>query len=250
MNILITGVTAGIGKACALLFAEKGHHIIGFARRKNKLDALKTEIETRFSVKFAGFPVNVQNRKAISEAIYATRIGFGQIDVLINNAGLSLGNNLLQDGDPNDWDTMIDTNIKGLLNVSQPILKQMVAHKAGHIINIASIVSKEVYKSGVIYSATKHAVEALTKAMRIDCLPYGIRVGQICPGLVQTEFSLVRAKGNVSSAKKKYQGYKPLEAIDIAEIALYMATAPAHVNVNDVVVTPLAQANTSYIIKK
>jgi 3-hydroxy acid dehydrogenase / malonic semialdehyde reductase len=195
-------------------------------------------------------PFDVRDKKAVEEAVHSLPHDWKKIDVLVNNAGLAQGLSLIQDGDINDWETMIDTNVKGLLYVSKAVMPLMIENKKGHIINLSSIAGKEAYQKGNIYCATKFAVDALTKSMRIDLLEHKIRVTSISPGAAETEFSLVRFKGDAERAKKAYIGYEPLNAGDIADVAWFAASRPSHVCLNDIVMTPTAQANTSYILKK
>jgi 3-hydroxy acid dehydrogenase/malonic semialdehyde reductase len=194
--------------------------------------------------------MDVTDRESVERVINGLPDEWKSIDILVNNAGLAVGLDPIQHGNPDDWEQMIDTNLKGLLYVSKAVLPLMIARQKGHIINIGSIAGKEVYPKGNVYCATKHAVDALTKSMRIDLLGNGIKVTQIAPGLVETEFSLVRFKGDEERASKVYQGYKPLEGKDIAEIAFFITTLPDHVCVNDILMTPLAQANSTIVDKK
>jgi NADP-dependent 3-hydroxy acid dehydrogenase YdfG len=192
----------------------------------------------------------VRNKTEVMQAINDLPHDWKKIDVLVNNAGLASGLSLIQDGNTDDWEVMIDTNIKGLLYVSRMVMPLMIENKSGHIINIGSVAGKEAYMRGNIYCATKFAVDALTKSMRIDLLQHGIKVTQVCPGAAETEFSLTRFHGDAERAKKTYEGYIPLSAEDIADIVYFAATRPPHVVLNDIIVTPLAQANTSYIFKQ
>ena len=200
-------------------------------------------------MKVLALSFDVRNRQQVVDAFSAIHDDWKNIDVLINNAGLALGLNPLQNGDYNDWDQMIDTNVKGLLYVSEAIMPWMIENKKGHIINIGSIAGKEVYPGGNIYCASKHAVDAISKGMRLDLLPHGIKVTQIRPGLAETEFSVVRFKGDKNKADNVYKGYEPMNAHDIAEVIFYVTTLPPHVNINDLELTPTAQAN-SYVVNK
>ncbi|HKR03544.1 MAG TPA: SDR family NAD(P)-dependent oxidoreductase [Bacteroidia bacterium] len=248
--IFITGSTAGFGKAIAIKFAEHGYDVIINGRRTDRLKKLEEEIKNTFTVNVFSLPFDVRDKKAVEEAVHSLPHDWKKIDVLVNNAGLAQGLSLIQDGDINDWETMIDTNMKGLLYVSKAVMPLMIENKKGHIINISSIAGKEAYQKGNIYCATKFAVDALTKSMRIDLLEHKIRVTSISPGAAETEFSLVRFKGDAERAKKAYIGYEPLKAEDIADVAWFAASRPSHVCLNDIVMTPTAQANTSYILKK
>jgi 3-hydroxy acid dehydrogenase/malonic semialdehyde reductase len=248
--VFITGATAGFGKAIAYKFAQHGYDLIITGRRKERLSEIEKELTEQYSCKVISLNFDVRDSEMVSKEINSLPHDFKKIDILINNAGLAAGLALIQDGDIKDWDTMIDTNVKGLLYVSRIIMPWMIANGSGHIINISSIAGKEAYLKGNIYCATKFAVDAITKSMRIDLLEKGIKVTSIDPGAAETEFSLVRYKGDVAKAKRPYEGYEPLQAEDIAEIVFFAATRPPHVVLNDIVVTPLAQANTSYIFKK
>ena len=250
MIIFITGATAGFGKAIAIKFAQHGWDLIINGRRTDRLKFLEEEIKNTYGVKVFSLPFDVRNKKAVEENIHSLPHDWKKIDVLINNAGLARGLSLIQDGDITDWETMIDTNIKGLLYVSHAVMPLMIEQQKGHIINLGSIAGKEAYKRGNVYCATKFAVDALSKSMRIDLLEHGIKVTSINPGAAETEFSLVRFKGDAERAKKAYMGYEPLRAEDIAEVTYFAATRPAHVCLNEIVMTPTAQANTAYIVKK
>lgn len=249
-TVLITGATAGIGKACALKFAKEGYRIIITGRRKERLDELTEKIKDQFKVDVLALEFDVRNKGELEKAVAGLGKEWKQIDVLINNAGLALGLSPLQDGDTDDWDVMIDTNIKGLLYMSKAVAKLMIQQASGHIINIGSIAGKEVYPNGNVYSATKHAVDAITKGMRLDMLKHGIRITQVAPGAVETEFSLVRFKGDKERASRVYERYTPLKAEDIAEVAYYTTTLPQHVNINDVLVMPTHQANATTFHKE
>ena len=249
-TIFITGATAGFGKAIAYKFAQHGYDLILNGRRADRLRIIEKDLIEQFGCKVVCLPFDVRDKNKAAEEINGLPHDFKIIDVLVNNAGLASGLSTIQEGNTEDWDLMIDTNVKGLLYVSRLIMPLMIANKSGHIINISSIAGKEAYFRGNIYCATKFAVDAITKSMRIDLLEHGIKVTSIDPGAAETEFSLVRFKGDAERAKKTYDGYEPLHAEDIADIAFFAATRPAHVVLNDIVVTPLAQANTAYINKK
>ncbi|HLD51691.1 MAG TPA: SDR family NAD(P)-dependent oxidoreductase [Sediminibacterium sp.] len=248
-TILITGATAGFGKATAEHFAAAGWNCIITGRRSDRLAELATELKNNFAVKIHTLCFDVQDREAVFTAINSLPIEWQSIDVLLNNAGLALGRDSFELANLDDWDTMINTNVKGLMYVSKAVLPLMIAKKKGHIINIGSTAGKEVYKDGNGYCASKHAVDAISKAMRIDLLPHQIKVTAIHPGAAETEFSLVRFKGDDQKANVVYDGYKALEAKDIAEIVYYVSTLPAHVCINDLVVTCLSQANSFYLHK-
>lgn len=248
--VLITGATAGIGKATALKFAENGYNIIITGRRKERLQTLSSEIKKKFNVDTFSLNFDIRNLKETEKAIDSIPPEWKTIDVLVNNAGLAAGFGTIDEGKLEDWETMIDTNIKGLLYVSKLVFPMMIKRKKGHIINIGSIAGKEVYLKGSVYCATKFAVDALTKSMRIDLLSHNIKVTGICPGAIETEFSLVRYKGDAEKAKSVYTGFTPLSAEDIAEVIWFAASRPPHVNINDIVIMPTAQADTKNILKK
>ncbi len=247
---LITGATSGFGKAIAIKFAMHGWDVIINGRRKDRLAELETIIKTTYETKVFTLPFDVQDNYEVSKAISAIPYEWKKIDVLVNNAGLAAGLSSIHEGSIEDWDVMINTNLKGLLYVSRAVIPLMTERRAGHVINIGSIAGKEAYAKGNVYCATKHAVDAISKSMRIDLLPFGIKVTSINPGAAETEFSLVRFKGDSEKASQVYQGYEPLKADDIADIVYFSATRPPHVVLNDITVTPLAQANTSNFIKK
>lgn len=245
---LITGATSGIGKACAIKFVQNNYNLILTGRRDDRLQQLKTELTKNFKVEITTLTFDVRKREEVRSAIDTLK---GQpIDVLINNAGLAAGLDPIQEGNIDDWDQMIDTNVKGLLYITRNVAPLMVEKKSGHIINIGSIAGREVYPKGNVYCASKHAVDALTKGMRIDLLESGIKVTQIAPGAVETEFSMVRFKGNQQTADNVYKGFEPLHPEDIADVAFYVTTLPAHVNINDLLIMPTAQANGTTIIRR
>lgn len=248
--IFITGATAGFGKAIAYTFASHGFDLILTGRREERLRQLETEITEQYKVRVLTLNFDVTDEHAVNASISSLPHDWKNIDILVNNAGMASGLSTIQEGNTADWNIMIDTNIKGLLYVSRQIMPIMIANKKGHIINISSIAGKEAYSKGNVYCATKFAVDALTKSMRIDMLEHGIKVTSVDPGAAETEFSLVRFKGDAERAKKAYEGYEPLKPEDIAEIVYFAATRPAHVVLNDIVVTPLAQANTYYFNKQ
>ncbi len=237
---LITGATSGIGKATAQLLAKNNFNVILCGRREDRLEELAQELSKITQVHTLCF--DVRDKEAVSNQIGSLPAAFSTIDVLINNAGNAHGLDPIQTGSLDDWDAMIDINVKGLLYVSKAVIPGMIAKKSGHIINIGSIAGKEVYPNGNVYCASKHAVDALNQAMRIDLNPYGIRVGAIHPGAVETEFSEVRFKGDTSRAASVYNGFEPLLAEDIADIIHFVVTRPYHVNIGDLLVLPTAQA--------
>ena len=248
--VLITGATSGIGEACARVFAREGFDLILTGRRLDRLEKLAGSLNAGFDVQVAVCSFDVRHRDSVVKSLNDLPENWKKVNVLINNAGLSQGLDPLHNGSMDDWDLMIDTNIKGLLYVSKVVSNWMVDNKGGHIVNIGSIAGKEVYVNGNVYCATKYAVDALNKGMRIDLLPYGIKVTGIHPGAVETEFSEVRFKGDKERAKKVYEGFEPLNAMDIAETIFFAVSRPAHVNINDLVIMPTAQATASNIIRK
>ena len=247
-TILITGATSGIGLAAAKKLANKKNQLILCGRRQHKLDEISNEISKITNVLTLRF--DVSNKEEVNKVLENLPKEFSSIDVLINNAGNAHGLDTIQEGSLDDWDNMIDSNVKGLLYVSRVIMPTMIENQNGHIINIGSLAGREVYKKGNIYCATKHAVNAISKAMRIDLNKTGIKVSEINPGLVETDFSNVRFKGDSDRAEKVYQGYKALQADDIADIIEFVINRPSHVNIADILVLPQAQATSSIIDKK
>lgn len=247
--VFITGATAGFGEACAYLFAQNGYRLILNGRRKKRLEDLKEDLEKEHGASCYSLPFDVQNREGVFNAINTLPDEWKAIDVLINNAGLALGRDSFDEANVDDWDTMIDTNVKGLLYVSKAVAPFMVSRKKGHIINLGSVAAKEIYDKGNVYCASKAAVDAISRAMRIELLPHHIKVTAIHPGAAETEFSLVRFKGDEAAANKIYDGFTPLTATDVAEIIFYTTTLPAHVCINDLVVTCTQQANSIYFNK-
>ncbi|WP_299325849.1 SDR family NAD(P)-dependent oxidoreductase [uncultured Maribacter sp.] len=243
----ITGATSGIGKSTAIQFALNGINLVLCGRRQDRLDALKEELGKEVQVHTLNF--DIRNKEAVQEAVDSLPKEFSQIDILINNAGNAHGMDTIQDGNIDDWDAMLDINVKGLLYVSKAIIPQMVARKSGHIINIGSTAGKEVYPKGNVYCASKHAVDAINQGMRIDLNGTGVRVGAVNPGLVETEFSNVRFKGDDDRAENVYKGFQPLKPEDIADIIHYVITRPYHVNIADLVVMPTAQASSTIVYK-
>ncbi len=238
---LITGATAGIGEACAHILAQNGYNIIITGRRADRLAAVAQELAQMYKVQVHTLNFDVRHRQQTFDAIASLPAQWQKIDLLVNNAGLAMGLASFEEGNMDHWDTMIDTNVKGLLYVSKAVVPLMVANKTGHIINISSIAGKEVYAMGNVYCASKHAVDALTRSMRLDLSKFPIKVSMVCPGAVETEFSIVRFEGDVERAKKVYNGFENLVAQDIADAVWYIASRPQHVNINDIVVMPTAQ---------
>jgi NADP-dependent 3-hydroxy acid dehydrogenase YdfG len=240
---LITGATSGIDEATAYAFAEKGFRLILTGRRADRLNSIADELTGRYSTNVITLDFDVRNRQETETAINSIPDRFKSIDILVNNAGLAVGLSHVQDGNIDDWDRMIDTNIKGLLYITRTVAPLMIARRKGHIVNVGSIAGREVYENGGVYCATKHAVDALSQAMRIDMLDSGIKVTNVCPGATETEFSIIRFKGDVERAKKVYEGYHALSADDIAEIVTWIVSMPEHVCINDILIMPTAQAN-------
>ncbi|GBD07602.1 NADP-dependent 3-hydroxy acid dehydrogenase YdfG [bacterium HR21] len=243
-TVLITGASSGIGAACAEKFAEAGARLLLLARRRERLEALAHELHSRFSASCHLLVCDVRDRHQVEDTLGSLPPAWADIDILVNNAGLARGLAPLHEGSYDDWEEMIDTNLKGLLAVTRAVLPRMVARRSGMIINIASIAGREVYPNGNVYCATKHAVRALSEALRIDLNGTNIRVVNIDPGLVETEFSLVRFRGDAERARKVYEGLQPLTAHDVAELVLFCATRPPHVVIADVLIVPTAQATT------
>lgn len=244
---LITGATSGIGKASAITLAKMGYDIIATGRRKDRLDELEKEMPS--GVRFLPLVFDVRDREKVGEILGNLPADWANVDVLINNAGNAHGLDPIQTGNLDDWDAMMDINVKGLLYVSKAIIPGMTERKSGIIINIGSIAGKEVYPNGNVYCGSKHAVDAITKGMRLDLNPFGIKVIGIHPGLVETEFSLVRFKGDEKRAETVYQGYEPLLAQDIADIVEFVVNRPPHVVLADIVVLPTAQAAATLVKK-
>ncbi len=243
LTVLITGATSGIGEATAIKFAAAGHRLILTGRREERLN----ELAARLEVETLCLTFDVREQAAVADILGNLPENWKEIDVLVNNAGLAVGRSPIHEGDIDDWERMIDTNIKGLLYVTRVISPGMTTRKKGHIINISSIAGKEVYLGGNVYCATKQGVDALSKAMRMDLLQFGIRVTNIAPGMVDTEFSIVRFKGDEDKARAVYEGLQPLTGEDIADVIFYAATLPAHVCLNDIVVMPTCQASATQV---
>lgn len=243
-TVLITGATSGIGEATARLLSQNNFNLILTGRRADKLQALKENIEKETPVRVFILNFDIRNPEETEKAIQSLPSEWQDIDILINNAGLAVGLSRIDDGVIDDWERMIDTNIKGLLYITRLVSKRMTERGNGHIVNISSIAGKETYPMGNVYCATKHAVHSLTTGMRLDFLKYGIKVSSVSPGAVDTEFSLVRFKGDEQRAQKVYDGFTPLYASDVAETILFVITRPKHVNIDDILVMPTDQAYT------
>ncbi len=247
--VFITGATSGFGEACAEVFASNGYNLMLNGRRTDRLESLKGKLNKEYGTQILLLPFDVRDRQATNTAIEQIPADWQDIDVLINNAGLALGRDLFDQANLDDWDTMIDTNLKGLLYVSKAVIPFLARRKKGHIINVGSIAGKEVYERGNTYCATKAAVDSISRGMRIDLLQHHIKVTAIHPGAAETEFSIVRFTGAEDTAKKVYEGYEALAAKDVADIIYYCASLPPHVCINDLVVTPTQQAN-AYLFDK
>ena len=247
---LITGATSGIGRAVADIFAENKYNLIVTGRRSERLQELKAALERQHGISVLALCFDVRDNDEVVRNIESLPVEWRNIDVLVNNAGLAVGLNHIQDGVLDDWERMIDTNIKGLLYVTRAVSPLMIARNSGHIVNICSIAGKEVYENGNVYCATKHAVDALSKAMRIDMLGHNIKVTNVCPGAVETEFSLVRFKGDTQRAAGTYRGIEPLTGRDIAECIYFAVSLPEHVCINDMMIMPTAQADSRTFNRK
>ena len=248
-TVFITGATSGIGKACAEKFAAGGDNLILNGRRGDRLSDLQNFLQNKFTVKIFTSVFDVQHKEEVFDAINNLPDVWKDIDILINNAGLALGRDFFDEADLDDWETMMQTNVNGLLYVTRAVLPFMTKKNSGHIINLGSVAAKEMYEKGNIYCASKAAVDAISKTMRIDLLQHRIKVTAIHPGAVETEFALVRYKGDTSKAADTYKGYKPLSADDIAETIYYTASLPSHVCINDLVITAISQADAIYFKK-
>jgi len=246
---LITGSTSGFGKAIAGKFAANGYNIIITGRRNELLQEAAKDIQQKYSVKVLPLSFDVRNRNSVNLNLQNLPADWRNIEILVNNAGLALGKDYFDEADMEDWETMIDTNLKGLLYVSRAVLPYMIAAKKGHIINMGSVAAKEVYEKGNVYCASKHSVDAISHSMRIDLLRHKIKITAIHPGAAETEFSIVRFKGNTGSAKAVYEGYKALSAEDVSDVVYYCASLPEHVCINDLTITPTAQADAFYFHK-
>jgi NADP-dependent 3-hydroxy acid dehydrogenase YdfG len=248
-TVLITGATSGFGKAIAKKFASQQHNVIVTGRRKNLLDDVVAEIQQQYKVNALGLNFDVRDKNEVNKQLKDLPKEWQAIDILVNNAGLALGKDFFEEADMDDWETMIDTNVKGLLYMSRATIPYMVKKGNGHIINIGSVAGKDVYDKGNVYCATKHAVDSISRSMRIELLRHKIKVTAIHPGAAETEFSIVRFKGNENAAKQVYEGYDPLTGEDIADTVFYCASLPAHVCINDLTITPTAQADAFYFYK-
>ncbi|HPC97961.1 MAG TPA: SDR family NAD(P)-dependent oxidoreductase [Bacteroidales bacterium] len=248
--IMVTGATAGFGRAIAMKFAQNGYNVIITGRRTERLEEVSKELDAIKGIKHLALNFDVRKRYEVEDIIKELPDEWKNIDILVNNAGLAVGMDLIQDGNIDDWDRMVDTNVKGLLYVTRAVAPLMVARNRGHIFNISSIAGKQEYEKGNVYCATKHAVDSLSRSMRIDMLKHNIRVTNIAPGLAETEFSLVRFKGDKQRAKDFYKGVKSLSAEDIAEVVYWCATLPEHVCINDINITPTQQANVGNLWRK
>jgi 3-hydroxy acid dehydrogenase/malonic semialdehyde reductase len=250
MLVFITGATSGIGKSTARIFAQHGSDLIITGRRQERLTALKQQLEAEYKIKVSDLCFDIRELSGVEKAINSLSDENKKIDILVNNAGLAAGLASIQEGTISHWERMIDTNIKGLLYITKAVSNLMIKNGKGHIINIGSIAGKEVYANGNVYCATKHAVDALNKGMRIDLLAHNIRVTAVNPGMVETEFSLVRFDGDEERAKKVYMGLQPLRPEDIAETIYWVSSRPAHVNINDIIIMPTMQATATNVIRK
>ena len=246
---MITGATAGFGRATAKKFARNGYNVIITGRRKERLAELGKELRT-YKIKVLPLDFDVRNKNEVESAVMNLPDEWKNIDILVNNAGLAAGLSHIDDGDTDDWDRMVDTNVKGLLYITRAIAPLMVARKRGHIINISSIAGKDIYENGNVYCATKSAVDTLSKSMRIDLLKHNIKVTNIAPGMAETEFSLVRFRGDEEKAKAVYKGIEPLTGEDLANVIYYCATLPAHVCINELSITPTQQATVNQVVRK
>ena len=248
-TIFITGATSGFGKACAHAFANDHHRLILTGRRSDRLEKEAAILKEKYNIEVLTLQFDVRDRNAVKQAVDNLPADWRDIDILVNNAGLAAGSDLIQDGNMDDWEVMIDTNVKGLLFVTKNIFPLLLHSACPHIVNIGSIAGKEVYAKGNVYCATKFAVDALTRGMRIDMLAHGIKVSQVAPGAAETEFSQVRFKGDMDAAANVYKGFEPLQAEDIANAVIWITALPSHVNINDLVIMPTAQASPGYVHK-
>jgi 3-hydroxy acid dehydrogenase / malonic semialdehyde reductase len=248
--VLITGATSGFGKAIARKFAQDGDDLIITGRRKDRLEKIAEELRKNCNIQVLSLCFDVRKLEECEKAIGSLPEEWNRIDILINNAGLAVGLNPIHEGIVDDWERMIDTNIKGLLYMTRVVSPMMVARKHGHIINIGSVAGREVYPHGNVYCGSKFAVNAISKGMRIALLPYNIKVTEILPGAAETEFSVVRFKGDQEKANNVYKGFTPLRAQDVADVVFYAASLPAHVNINELILMPTAQASSIHFHKK
>ena len=249
--VFITGATAGFGKACADIFAKNGWNLIITGRRQDRLETIKDQIKADYNIKVISLCFDVREEQEVIRAVESLSVDItSNLTLLVNNAGLAVGKGSIDSGLSDDWNRMIDTNVKGLLYVTKAVVPFLKTNDNSQIINIASIAGKEVYPGGNVYCASKHAVDALSKAMRIDLVQYGIKVTNIAPGAAETEFSIVRFKGDETMADSVYEGYTPLYAEDIAETIFFAATRPPHVTLNDITIMPTSQASATVLHKK
>jgi NADP-dependent 3-hydroxy acid dehydrogenase YdfG len=246
-NVFITGASSGIGKACATAFAREGSNLLLAARRKERIDTLARELESAYGIKTYCIQLDVRDNDAVAGAVSSLRPAWDHIDILLNNAGLSRGLSKLQDGEIRDWQEMIDTNVKGLLYVTRAVLPAMVKRNSGHVINMGSIAGHELYPNGNVYCASKYAVTAISQGLRMDLLGTNVRVSSVDPGLVETEFSQVRFRGDAQRAAQTYANLRPLKGEDIAEIVIFCATRPLHVDIAQVIVMPTDQASVNHV---
>lgn len=249
-TVFITGVTSGIGKSCVYAFAAEGARLIISARRKNLVDEIVADIKKKFNSEIYAFQLDVSRKKNVDAAVESLPEEFKKIDILVNNAGMGRGMNKLYEDNPDGWEEMIDTNVKGLLYVTRAVINQMVERKEGHIINIGSIAGHEPYTRGAVYCASKAAVAAITKSLRMDVMDKNIRISTVDPGLVQTGFSKVRFYGDETKAESVYKGYIPLSPDDIADAVVFIATRPEHVNIAQMIIFPTAQASSTMVHKE
>jgi NADP-dependent 3-hydroxy acid dehydrogenase YdfG len=247
---LVTGATSGIGEATARVFAAQGWDVIITGRRAARLKSLKKELEADYGIEVLALSFDIRDRHQVEAALGSLPEKFKKIDVLVNNAGLAAGLEHIYEGNPSDWEAMIETNIKGLLYTTRLVSRVMIEAGGGHIVNIGSIAGRQVYENGAVYCATKHAVNALSQGMRIDFVRHGIRVTEVRPGMVETEFSEVRFHGDTTRAAAVYEGIEPLTAEDVAEAVLWAVTRPAHVTIDEIALTPQQQANAYYTYRK
>ncbi len=248
--VFITGASAGIGKSTAYAFAKEGANLIISARRFDRIKSIAEDIEKNFGVEVLPLELDVSQRDEVKKRVENLPEGFSSIDILVNNAGLGRGLNKIYEDDPKGWDEMIDTNIKGLLNVTRYVVPGMVERGSGHVINIGSIAGHEAYGGGAVYCATKHSVKAITESMRIDLIEKGVRVSTVDPGMVETEFSIIRFYGDEEKAKSVYNGLTPLTGDDIADAVIFCATRPPHANINEIIIMPSVQANAFITYRK
>jgi len=247
--VLITGASAGIGAACAKAFAQQGAKLILNARREERINNLSASLTEKYGTQIKKMILDIRDHSMIKESFNSLPDKWKKVDILINNAGLAKGTDKIQDASVEEWEEVIDTNIKGLLYITREVLPHMIERERGHIINLGSVAGREVYIGGNVYCATKFAVNAISKAIRADCLDKKIKVSSVDPGMVETEFSIVRFHGDKEKAKKVYEGLQPLTPEDIADAVLYCATRPPHVNINEILLTPLAQASAFYSVR-